>query len=264
MTAILSAEQLRCSVPSAFATRPYEGMSRRYRFIPTSEVLAMMADQSFHPVKAVQSRSRIDGKQDFTRHMLRLRHTSHLDGPLNEEIPEVVLVNSHDRTSAYRLFSGIFRLICSNGAIVQAADFGSFSIRHSGRRDLYEQVREATSRIMDDMPTIMGRIADWKHIILPRTAQIDFARKAMEMKPNPAISAVQLLTSRRVEDDTDGDGNRDLWRSYNVIEESLFRGGIRGRNARGRQISTRPIKAVDADLRIHRSLWQLAETFGRN
>jgi hypothetical protein len=52
-----------------------------------------------------------------------------------EEVPEIVLVDSHDRSSAYRVFSGVFRLVCENGMIVQSSDFGSFSIRHSGSRD---------------------------------------------------------------------------------------------------------------------------------
>jgi hypothetical protein len=44
-----------------------------------------------------------------------------------------------------------------------------------------------------------------------------------------------------------------------ALQESLIRGGVQGINARGRRIKTRPIKAVDADLRTNRALWRLAE-----
>src|SRR3954469_20490701 len=174
MTSIISRDQLRSSVPSIFATTPWEGMSDSYRFIPTSDVLDLLEDQGFRVTSARQSRSRIEGKAPFTRHMLRLRHESHLDD--HGEVPEVVLVNSHDCSSAYRVFSGVFRLVCENGMIVQSSDFGSFSIRHSGSRDLFAQVREATAQIMEGVPSIMNRIEAWKDIILPRSRQVEFAR----------------------------------------------------------------------------------------
>jgi hypothetical protein len=43
------------------------------------------------------------------------------------------------------------------------------------------------------------------------------------------------------------------------VQESLLRGGQTGRNERGRKVTTRPVKAVEADLRINRRLWELAE-----
>jgi hypothetical protein len=259
---ILSRDDLRHSVPSVFATTPWEGMSQSYRFIPTADVLDMMADQGFQVTSARQSRTRIPGKADFTRHMLRLRHAS-ITGT-EGEVPEVVLINSHDRSSAYRVFSGVMRFVCENGMIVQSSDFGSFSIRHSGSRDLRSQIMAATSQIMEGVPTIMGRIADWKEIILPRPVQVDFARQAMELKPNPNIPPLWLLTARRDEDMTLPDCSRDLWKTFNCVQEALLRGGQTGRNERGRRVTTRPVKAVGADLRINRRLWELAEAFSRN
>jgi hypothetical protein len=262
LNAILTNDDLRRIVPSAFATTPYDAMSKSYRFIPTSEVLDMMTGLGFSVVKASQSRTRIPGKKDFTRHMLRLRHSSFMGE--SGEVPEVVLLNSHDRSSAYKLYTGIMRFVCENGMIVQAADFGSFSIRHSGSRDLYAQITEATNRIMDNVPTIMGRIADWREIILPRPVQSDFAERAMDLKPNPSVKPVSLLTARRVEDYTQPDASRDLWTTLNVIQENLIRGGVSGQNERGRKIKTRPVKAVAADVAINRKLWELAETFSHN
>ena len=261
-TQILTRDDLRQIAPSVFATTPWEGMSDSYRFIPTADVLEMMTDQGFRVTSARQSRSRIEGKGNFTRHLLRLRHESVMDA--RDEVPEVVLMNSHDRSSAYRVFSGVFRLVCENGMIVQSADFGSFSIRHSGSRDLFQQVREATTQIMEGVPTIMGRIADWKEIILPRSRQVEFAREAWALKPHPDIKPVWLLTARRDEDSTLPDASRDLWRTTNVLQESLMRGGLTGRNERGRRVTTRSVKAVDAEVKINRRLWELAEKFSLN
>ena len=121
MTAIITRDHLRTLTPSVFATTPWEGMSPSYRFIPTEEVLDLLEDQGFRITAARQSRTRIPGKADFTRHMLRLRHESFTG--TEGEVPEVVLFNSHDRSSAYKLYTGILRFACENGMVVQSADF---------------------------------------------------------------------------------------------------------------------------------------------
>jgi hypothetical protein len=262
---MLTLDQIRNFAPSVFTSTPWDGTNPdSYRFVPTREVLGMMEDQGFRITMAKQSRSRIPGRRPFARHMLRLRHADHLDAAPGGEIPEIVLVNSHDKTSAYRLFTGVFRLVCENGAIVQSADFGGFSIRHSGSRDLFGQIREATARIMDGIPTIMRRIEEWKDVNLSRPRQIEFAEEAWKLKPNDAIRPTFLLTTRRPEDTTRPDYSRDLWTTSQVIQENLVKGGLSGMNARGRRVTTRPIRSVTADLDLNRSLWELTQRIGLN
>lgn len=74
----LDDDQLRHSAPSVFAVNPWGAMSGRYRMVPTIDVVGMLRDKGFAPVRAEQSRTRIPGKGDFTRHMLRFRHADHL------------------------------------------------------------------------------------------------------------------------------------------------------------------------------------------
>lgn len=257
--ATLSNDQLRRSAPSIFATQPWHGVSERYRFVPTIEVVDMLRDRGFLPVRAQQSRSRIEGKGAFTKHLIRFRHDSLIDAPrVGEEIPELVLVNSHDRTSSYQLMAGIFRLVCTNGLVVQSADFGSIRVHHSGGQDFQQRVIDATYQIIEETPRTMAAIEAWKQIELTRPQQIALADAAMEIKPNDAIRPAHLLTARREADYTDGDGRRDLWRTANCIQENLLRGGIAGQNANGRRVRTRPIKSVSEDIRVNRALWTLA------
>ena len=54
---------------------------------------------------------------EFTKHLLRFRHDSMVEGS-GDEIPELILVNSHDGTSSYQLMAGICRTICAHGLIV--------------------------------------------------------------------------------------------------------------------------------------------------
>lgn len=70
----LTIEEIARRAPSALATRPYDGMSAKYSHIATLGVIQAMIAAGFQPFSAVQSRTRVPGKSDFTKHMLRFRH----------------------------------------------------------------------------------------------------------------------------------------------------------------------------------------------
>jgi hypothetical protein len=74
----LDDDQLRRLVPSVFAPAPWGGMSGRYRMVPTIEVVGMLRDRGFWPVRAEQSRARTPDRRDVTRHLLRFRHADYL------------------------------------------------------------------------------------------------------------------------------------------------------------------------------------------
>jgi len=41
--------------------------------------------------------------------MVRLRHATSIEAAVGEEVPEIVLINSHDGSSSYQLLAGFFR-----------------------------------------------------------------------------------------------------------------------------------------------------------
>jgi len=73
-------------------------------------------------------------------------------------------------------------------------------------------------------------VNQWKGISLSPPQQLALAAAASELKPNASIEPVKLLESRRPADNADQEGNRDLWRTTNVLQESLIRGGIKGQS----------------------------------
>jgi len=50
----------------------------RYTYIPTIEVMRGLRREGFEPFMVAQGQSRIEGKADFTKHMIRLRHSVQL------------------------------------------------------------------------------------------------------------------------------------------------------------------------------------------
>ena len=70
----LGEEQMRLAAPSIFAPGKHASRSERYTYIPTIEVLRGLRKEGFEPFMVAQSRSRIAGKTEFTKHLIRMRH----------------------------------------------------------------------------------------------------------------------------------------------------------------------------------------------
>lgn len=110
----LTNEELQLIVPSAFSSDKHDSRSERYTYIPTINILDRLRDEGFQPYYATQSRTRDQDKRDFTKHMLRLRRHDQING---KEVPEIILLNSHDGSSSYKMIPGMFRQVCSNGLV---------------------------------------------------------------------------------------------------------------------------------------------------
>src|SRR3546814_2711975 len=80
--------------------------SERYSYIPTATVLQELRGEGFEPFMVCQTRVRHDDGRDYTKHMIRLRHASQING---REANEIILLNSHDGTSSYQMLAGMFR-----------------------------------------------------------------------------------------------------------------------------------------------------------
>jgi Domain of unknown function (DUF932) len=105
----------------------------------------------------------------------------------------------------------------------------------------------------------MATVGQWKALPLTVGVQTAFAEAAHSLLDAPGIPPSGLLNARRTEDRRAGDGVRSLWATANVLQENVMKGGVRGYTADGaRRTTTRPVKAVDKDLKLNRALWTLA------
>jgi hypothetical protein len=262
----LTIEQIARYAPSAMATRPHESRSERYTYIPTVNIIEGMIKAGFQPFSASQSRSRIEGKSEFTKHMIRFRHESvgMQSLAVGEVAPEVVLINSHDGTSTYNLISGLFVKVCTNGLMVSESEISAVKVMHKG--DILQNVIEGSYRLIEDSTRVLGTVQTWGQLQLSageQNALADAARTLRfadaEGKVSTPITAAQLLQPRRYEDN-----KPDLWNTFNRVQENVIKGGLRAiqRDANGRRlraISTRQVRGIDHDVKLNRALWQLAE-----
>lgn len=249
-TTPLDNSQLIRVAPSIFAPEAHDSRSAKYTYIPTAEVLEGLRKEGFMPFFAAQATSRIEGKSEFTKHMLRLRHVN--DIAKADGANEIILVNSHDGTSSYQLLAGYFRFVCQNGCV--AGDVvENFRVGHRG--NILNNVVEAAYQVVDEFGLVDQSRENMNQILLSQPEQHLLAKAALDLRfEESPISTNQALWTRRREDNGDS-----LWLTFNKLQENLIRGGLRGRNASGNRTTTREIQSVDSLVGINRALWTLAE-----
>jgi len=249
----LSDDQIRRVAPSIFAEAPHDSRSERYAYIPTAAVLAELRKEGFEPFMAAQTRVRHDDRRDYTKHMIRLRHASQINGA---EANEIVLLNSHDGTSSYQMLAGMFRFVGSNG-LVCGDTVADVRVPHKG--DVAGQVIEGAYQVLHGFDRALESRESMQAITLDEGEVEVFARAALSLKyddpdkPAP-ITESQILMPRRFDD-----RRPDLWMTFNRVQENLTKGGLSGRSANGRRQQTRPVQGIDSDVRLNRALWLLAD-----
>jgi hypothetical protein len=251
----LSDDQIRAVAPSIFASAAHGSRSERYTYLPTSEVLDALRREGFEPFMVCQTRVRHEERRGFTKHMVRMRHA----GQVNDaEANEIVLLNSHDGTSSYQLLAGMFRYVCSNGLVV-GATVSDVRVHHKG--PIAERVIAGAYAVLEGFERVRLHRDGMRAVVLDAAEQGAFATAALSLKyePDPVrpapVTASQLLEVRR-----SADGGADLWSTFNRVQEALVTGGLRGRRADGGPMRTRPVQGIDANLKLNRALWMLAES----
>jgi len=249
----LSDDQIMQYAPSIYAREPHESRSERYTYIPTSDVLAGLRKEGFMPFMACQTRVRKEGKREHTKHMIRLRHADQITG---KEANEIILLNSHDGSSSYQMLAGMFRFVCSNGLIVGET---SSDIRVPHKGDVTGRVIEGAYEVLDNFERVEEQRDGMRSIMLSPAEQGLLAQAALSYRYDPQdgpapVTADQLLHARRFED-----RQGDLWTTFNRVQENIIKGGLSGRNKKGRSTTTRPVTGMDKDTALNRALWVLSE-----
>lgn len=260
----LDEDEMQRLAPSIFATTAHESRSERFQPIATIDILRGLTKEGFLPVGVKQSRCRVEGREDFTKHLIRLRRMD--DSPkyqVGDNVCEILLKNANDGTSAYDIMAGLFRIRCLNSLVTQTGTIDSVKIRHSG--DIGHKVIEGTYRVLEEAQKALAAPQDWSQIKLSGDERYALAEAAHilrfpteEGEAKTPIKPEQLLNTRRYEDETN-----DLWTTFNVVQENVIQGGLTGigrdANNRRRRVTSRPIKGIDQDVKLNKALWTLAE-----
>lgn len=251
---------------SITATHRSNKVGSRYSFIPTTRVIDVLNAEGWEPSQASEVRTHKEGRRGFQKHLVRFRQANQTSPKIEDLIPEIVLTNSHNGSSSFRLMAGIFRLVCSNGLVVADSMFATHKIRHSGYTD--DKVLTVMKDVIESTPRVMSRVDDFKNIHLTDSERQVYAEAALitklggeEKMPegrDKDHSLKYLLNPRRK-----ADFEPTLWNTYNTIQEKFLNGShflIKPTKKGGRRIAkSRAVKSVDKNVALNKALWTLTE-----
>ena len=273
----LSTDDLRRIAPSVFAETARPGVSHRYTFVSTAQVVDLLEAEGWTPVRALQQRVRLQDRQGFQMHELRFARRVDLEREafaVGDTRPELILQNAHDGTRAYRIDAGLYRLVCRNGLTVADAQFAHVAIRHL---DVSAEKFVAAARaVADGTPRVLEVVARWQAVQLSEPERKEFARRATALRWEPEQTATRLIMPHQLLAPVRyGDRATDLWTMFNVVQEHLNRGGVRYAGhipaAAGAVFpthfvrnTTRPVVSLIEGQRLNKALWALAEEFSQN
>ncbi|MBX6966946.1 DUF945 domain-containing protein [Providencia rettgeri] len=248
----LTTDELFRTVPSVFSAEKHDSRSERYSYIPTITLLDSLQKEGFTPFFACQTRVRNVSRREHTKHLLRLRRHDQITG---SQVPEIILLNSHDGSSSYQMLPGFFRQVCSNG-LVCGDTFGEVRVPHRG--NVVDKVIEGAYEVLGTFDAIAEKREQMQSLMLPPPVQQIFAQAALTYRygeEHHPITEAQVLQPRRFEDKKD-----DLWTVYQRLQENLIKGGLSGRTAKGKRARTRSVNGIDGDIKLNKALWVMADT----
>jgi len=256
MVSFLTPSQIMDRAPSVFATEHDGKRSDRYTFVSSEKIMDTFQDLGWGVADAASPYSR---KSDplHSKHMIRFRpKTDELtfrDPRGNNEVfPEILLYNSSNGTCRWKLSAGAFSMVCSNGLTIRVPGFEKvgeeISRKHIGWNPVYAY--DAVNRISDSFGNFFGTVSEMVQVDLNENQRTDMAASARELRFGEIhMDPMLLLEPRRGED-----RGRDIWTTYNVLQENCVRGGFK-LNKR----TSRELRNIDALDRVNTGLWDLAE-----
>ena len=233
-------------------------VSDRYNVIQPSAVGEAMANNGMALSTLSTGKAKHADKADFQRTLARYR------GP--EIAPGIFLDIIHDSKKlgrgVDRLMLGIYRMICTNGLFV-GTNFFVHEIRHSG--NTLDVLNQGILQALDHTKRLTEVITAMQGKELSKEQAVQFAEQAARLLvPKDAIQvAHRLLKPLRQEDDY-----RDLWTTFNVVQENAMRGRqitytletVEGNGLKKvRAMNTRAIKAnTGKDAEFNQGLFDIA------
>lgn len=264
-------EKIKELAPAAFRS-PEEGaekgVSKHYQFMTTAELINGLGSLGWSVYSASQQKSKKN--PETTKHMLRFRNSEYGSFGVDGNVPEILLVNSHDRTTSLNFHVGIFRVICSNGLVVADETFSKLNIRHMGYT--FEDVKANITQITENLPVVFNSINKFQSIFLDKNQETEFMVKSLAIRYpeyiNPKTNKLNEQLIKKSVDLDDmlkplrpEDSGNDLWTVFNKTQEKILKGGFKRIGCNNTIKTVRPITNIRLNILINKGIWDLTNQF---
>lgn len=239
----------------------------KYQFIPTTQALSVLANAGWVPARNgfSEARTRKLENKGFQRHQIRLCRAADVDKRHRDDggIPQILLINSHMGTAAFKLTAALFEMICANGLIVASEVFEEAKVRHVGYTD--QKVQTALDKIVNQLPAVLEKRNLWRSIELDRTDVEMYAISAASLRKNnethEIVDPVRALTYARQPEQRPN----TAWNVFNRVQDAMINGGVqqRKRGSTNRR-RTSALTDLTESKRVNQALWLLTENIARS
>lgn len=244
---------MRHNFPALFAQYPHPKMSQQYGFTDTYHLLKHLYNRGYR-VRTVQQ----TGKGPYSKVLVRLVHPTL--ARTSDGAAELVVIDSHDGSAAFKVWMGFLRFACANGMILGDSIF-SRAFKHT-QPDLVEQVILDLDEATGSSNDALGVIQRMQRRILHPNERLALARDVVnsrfafdaELEQNRIERAANaLVNSRRRRDDL----SDDLFTVMNVIQENALRGDITFTHD-GTLTKVRPVSSIPKTIEVNKAAWNSA------
>ena len=232
-------------------------MSSKYKTITTKTVLQTLTAEGYEVNSFSSAKVRKASKDGFQKHLLRISRPD-LKIDIGGLRPEIIIINSYDGSSSFKVLVGLFRFACANGLIVGSSYFER-TIRHVG--EAMPKVLVALDEVQLALPKVAADIERFSKIQLTQGKKMSFAETIaagvapQEFKP---VNVENLLEVRRKEDEGD-----DLFTVLNVIQENVLKGNLNLETVKENMRvvrKMRTIKSLTRSTEVNQLVWDTASS----
>ena len=209
-------------------------------YIPTLDVVTKLQDEGWHLKGVAEQRGK---NRKISSNYIQMQHpdfaVQNKHGK-NEAFTSITLSNSSNGAQPLQMSLGMFRQICSNGAVTFDQHAESQNIKHTEIN--YRDLDRFVNTMNNKASKLLTEVNEMKHRGLSIEDIRKLAREAASLRYNnlDEINIDDLFAVNRVEDESN-----DLWTVFNRIQENL----------------THDITNMKEDIRLNQQLFKLVETF---
>jgi hypothetical protein len=257
----LNSSEVRKNFPAIFNHRPSDKVSDKYQLYRSDELIEKLGDKGMKLVElGIETARKRDPKT--ATHVMRFQPTeAPLQFGVNDSIPELVIANNHSGRARFTACGGIFRFVCANGMIVPMVSLGAVQKRHFGESNTFDKVAQLVEEMPEAILKMHSRILDWSALQLDESEQTALAMQLVEERHGPEWLTSDLALTARRESEKPVDGVRDMWTTFNVLQENLTNVEIHNASREDNRSRMRPISSGWTSFRTNASLWSTAEAY---
>ena len=243
--------------PVLYQTDPHEDALEKYSVIKSIDVIKELRDRyGWYPTSVQVAHTDDEKRKDETVHCIRLKKFEDLISQ-KENVIEILIFNSLDRTKIFSISIGVYRYVCEN-SLVCGDTYEKFTLKHIGNLD--ENLADIIQKIAEYKPQLEEKIKAFSSLILNEQEMEIFAKLSVPLRWESHLDVdYKKLLLPRIEADRK---DTSLYTVMNIIQNNLLKpDSITGVNTdTGRKFSTsREISSISKDYEINFNLWNLAE-----